>query len=143
LFLKKRKTDFSPLKKEAMKPQNVEQFIYNQPVDRQNLFILLREIVLGTDPEIVESLGWGIPKYTLHSMLGYLSFDQKTGEVYIGLNAGLKLNDPGGILELGNRTMICIVRFKDEAELLFKAEALGDLLQQAVDLQKEKKQKKR
>ena len=63
-------SDNSP---EAAKPKNVDEYIANCPAAVQKMLESVRATIKNAAPEAIESIGYGMPAYTLNGPLVYFA----------------------------------------------------------------------
>ncbi|MCG8309522.1 MAG: DUF1801 domain-containing protein [Cytophagales bacterium] len=91
----------------------------------------LRAIILNSDDHIRETLKYGMPCFCWKDkIICYLWTDRKTGEPYILMAAGKRLDHP--CLEMGDRKKMKILRVNPEKDLPVKI--IKEILNQALDL---------
>ena len=61
-----------------VKTYRVEDYLHTLSEWMQTPFLQVREIILGSNPEIEESMKYGVPFYTFHGYLFYLGTYKKT-----------------------------------------------------------------
>jgi uncharacterized protein YdeI (YjbR/CyaY-like superfamily) len=100
-----------------------------------DVFQALRELVLESG--LVEEVKWKVPTYTLNgkNVLIIAAFKE-----YCGLNMfkGVLINDPSGILEFAgpNSREAMVGRFRSVEQVQENAEAIREILRQAVELER-------
>lgn len=75
----------------------VENWFNTLSEEQKPILLDLRELVLATDENIVETIKWGQPCYSLNSLICYLQ--KAKAHVALGFQNGAHFNDPHGLLE--------------------------------------------
>lgn len=108
---------------------NIDNFYARQEEPNSGCLLALKSIILDLDDDIKETWKWQMPVFCYKSkMFCYLRTDKKTGEPYIGIVEGNRIEHP--LLEQGNRTRMKILRINPNADL--EVELIVDLLSQAL-----------
>ena len=107
----------------------LENFYLNQYEPAKSCLLALKSIILGLDEQISATWKWRMPVFCYKGkMFCYLRTDKKTGEPYIGIVEGNRIEHP--LLEQGNRTRMKILRVNPNEDL--EVELIEDLLSQAL-----------
>lgn len=114
----------------------VDDFIAAQPADAQFRLRTLRKLILDAAPHVGETLKYGLPFYTYHSLLCYLN--PKPGYVDFGFCRGVQLADEAGLL-YGDNQEIRKVKVAQLGGPL--AGSLRQLVQQALLVNEERKKR--
>ena len=106
-------------------------FYLNQPEPNQSCLLALRKIILDRDPEISETVKYGMPCFTYRKkMFCYLWIDKKTNEPYLLMVEGKHLDHP--LLEAGDRARMKILRINPKKDL--PIQIINDIMDQALEL---------
>ncbi|MBI1308080.1 MAG: DUF1801 domain-containing protein [Bacteroidetes bacterium] len=77
-------------------------FYVNQPEPNRSCLLALKDLILQSDPEMIETIKYGMPCFCLgKKIICYLWTDKKTREPYILFADGNKMKHPK--LETGDR----------------------------------------
>ena len=107
----------------------LENFYLNQYEPAKSCLLALKSIILGLDEQVSATWKWRMPVFCYKGkMFCYLRTDKKTGEPYIGIVEGNRIEHP--LLEQGNRTRMKILRVNPNEDL--ELELIEDLLSQAL-----------
>ncbi len=97
----------------------------------KSCLLALRHIILAQNPEITETLKWGMPCFCFkNNIFCYLWTEKKTDEPYILMVEGKLLDHPH--LEIGGRSRMKIFRVNPYTDL--PLQTIESILQQALDL---------
>jgi hypothetical protein len=111
--------------------QKLQDFYHKKSEPAKSCLLGLRDIILAQDPNIYETVKYGMPCFCYSKkMFCYLWTDKKTGEPYLLMVEGKHLNHPG--LEVGDRSRMKIFRVDPNADI--PIEAVREILQQALNL---------
>ncbi len=103
----------------------------NEPI--KSCLLALRDIILAFDSQISEAWKYHMPFFCVgKKMFCYLWIDKITGQPYIGVVEGGKINHP--ILEQGNRARMKILRVNSEEDL--PIESIHEVLSEAIKFYK-------
>lgn len=73
----------------------LEEYYLNQPEPIKSCFLALREIILAFDPLIKDAWKYRMPFFVYKGkMFCYLWTDKKTGQPYVGVVQGKKIEHP-------------------------------------------------
>jgi hypothetical protein len=108
-------------------------YYLNKAEPNKSCLLALRNIILEQDPNVIETLKWGMPCFCYKKkMFCYLWTDKKTDEPYILMVEGKYLDHPK--LEEGDRSRMKIFRVDPNKDLPIKT--IERILQTALDLYK-------
>ena len=111
--------------------RELDHFYLNKEEPNKSCLLALRGIILEQDPNITETLKYGMPCFCYKKkMFCYLWTDKKTNEPYILMVEGKHLDHPE--LEEGNRSRMKIFRINPNKDLT--VETIESILQKALDL---------
>jgi hypothetical protein len=97
---------------------------YDNP--QKDLVLAVREVVLGADPRVTETIKWKAPTFVYRGNIA--SFYPKSKQhVSLMFHAGASLPDPDGLLE-GDGDTSRVARFLDADDLAAKTGALRELI---------------
>lgn len=111
----------------------LDQFYLDKEEPHRSCFMALRDVILGMDENITVAWKYRLPFFNYKSkMFCYLWADKKTGNPYIGMVEGNKLNHP--LLEKGNRKRMKIFTIDPVEDL--PIEIIYEIINEALDLYK-------
>lgn len=91
-------------------------FYAKQTEPARSCLLALQTIILGLDENITATWKWRMPFFCYKGkMFCYLRTDKKTGEPYIGIVEGNRIEHP--LLEQGNRSRMKILRVNSREDL--------------------------
>lgn len=109
--------------------ENQEDFYLNKEEPAKGCLLALRKIILGQDIHMTETLKYGMPCFCYKKkIICYLWTDKKTGEPYILMADGQKINHPE--LETGSRSRMKILRVNPEMDI--QIETIDKILRDAI-----------
>lgn len=111
----------------------VEQRLWDLPEPQRQVALILRDCLLAAAPDVTEKINWNVPFFYHHGWFAYLNPLQKGG-IDVAFIRGTQLDDPGGLLERRDRRQIASVPIADLTDLEAKADALDELIAQALRL---------
>jgi hypothetical protein len=111
----------------------VEQRIYEWAEPQRQLALVLRDCLRAAAPDVTEKVNWNVPFFYHHGWFAYLN-PLKQGGLDVCFIRGTQLDDPAGLLERRNRQQIASVPIADLDDLEAKADALDELIAQALRL---------
>lgn len=118
-----------------MKNEKIDAFIEKAQPFAQPILRHLRELILETDENLVETIKWGFPNYTFNGAI-ICSFSAFKEHCSFGFWLGAELPDPHGILnQQGKTAMGNLGRIQDISELPEKA-ILQEYIRKAIELSK-------
>lgn len=116
---------------------DLHHYYLDQEEPHKSCLLALRSLILAQDANIIETRKWGMPCFCYgKNIFCYLWTDKKTGEPYILLVEGNRLNYPE--LEKGDRSRMKIFRVDPGKDLPKKN--IEKILQGALGLYREKKE---
>ena len=86
-----------------MRSKNVDSWISEHDPAIRQICEALRNVVLGAEPELKETVKWGNPVYEKADKVVYLSANEQY--VTLGFFKGARLTDPGDRIEGTGRNM--------------------------------------
>ena len=108
-----------------------DNFYTNKEERLRSCLLALRRIIRNQNTRITETRKWGMPCFCYRNkMFCFLWNDKHTGEPYILMVEGKRLNHPE--LEAGNRSRMKIFRVDPKADIAIKT--IESLLEAALDL---------
>lgn len=111
--------------------KEIENFYLNKEEPNKSCFLALRKIILEQDPNITETLKYGMPCFNYKkNIFCYLWIDKKTYQPYILMVEGKYLNHSE--LEAGKRSRMKIFRVNPNKDLPITSIHL--ILNQGLDL---------
>ncbi len=91
-------------------------FYAKQAEPARSCLLTLQTIILGLDENITATWKWRMPVFCYKGkMFCYLRTDKKTGEPYIGIVEGKRIEHP--LLEQGNRSRMKVLRVNSREDL--------------------------
>jgi hypothetical protein len=113
--------------------EDITNFYLKQDEPNRSCFLAMRDIVLKSDAEVVETIKYGSPCFVYRGRaFCYLWKDKKASEPYFLLVEGKRLNHP--MLETGDRKRMKILRVSPTDDL--PIEAINAVLEEALNLYK-------
>jgi len=103
---------------------------YDNP--QKQLVQAVRRVVLDADPRITEAIKWKAPTFMYKGNLASF-YPKSTKHVSLMFHTGAALADPTGLLE-GEGDTSRVARFRDEADLTAKTDALSGLVVAWIEL---------
>jgi len=126
--------------KDINDPQSVTAFIQNLEPDFAKLIEAIRQLVLGTDPEVGEQIKWNSPSFFYQSeMKAFNAKEYKRDIVVVNVRKGIALlvfptgaiiNDPTGLLEGEYTDGRRLVSIKNMNDLEDKGPGLQQVIKQ-------------
>ena len=111
--------------------KGVDHFYLKQEEPTKSCLLALKEIILALDPNVTNSLKYGMPFFSYkNKMFCYLWTDKNTQAPYIGIVEGNRIDHPN--LEQGNRKRMKILRVNRNKDL--PIDSIQFILNQALDL---------
>jgi hypothetical protein len=111
--------------------QQLQDFYQNKPEPVKGCLLALRDIILGQDVLVTETVKYGMPCFCFKKkMFCYLWTEKKTGDPYLLMVEGKHLVHP--LLEVGDRSRMKIFRIDPDIDLPIKT--IANILGQALDL---------
>ena len=108
-----------------------ENFYLNQQEPNKSCLLTMRDIVIKSDKDIVETKKYGMPCFTYKGKhFCYIWTDKKSGEPYFLMVEGKHLHHPD--LEAGNRSRMKIFRINPKRDLPITE--IESLLNEALNL---------
>ncbi|MEZ4886430.1 MAG: DUF1801 domain-containing protein [Chitinophagales bacterium] len=112
----------------------IEEFYANLEEPTKSCFLALKSIILDLDVNITAAWKYRMPFFCYkQKMFCYLWTDKKTGEPYIGIVEGNRIEHR--LLEQGNRSRMKILRVNPREDL--EVELIEEILGQALELYKD------
>lgn len=109
----------------------LSEFYLRQPEPNKSCLLALSDIILNMDEQISATTKYSMPCFCyLDKAFCYLWTDKKTGEPYILLVEGNRLNHP--LLETGTRKRMKIFRVNPKEDL--PVHTIQEILNEALDL---------
>ncbi len=109
--------------------ENTEDFYLNKEEPVKGCLLALRKIILEQDSFMTETLKYGMPCFCYKKkIICYLWTDKKTGEPYILIADGQKVDHPA--LETGSRSRMKILKVNPELDI--PIETIKNILQTAL-----------
>jgi hypothetical protein len=109
--------------------ENSEDFYLSKEEPVKGCLLALQRIIIAQNGHMIETRKYGMPCFCYKKkIICYLWTDKNTGEPYILLADGQKLEHPA--LETGNRSRMKILRVNPEMDI--PIEMLRDILQDAI-----------
>ncbi len=106
-------------------------YYLNQAEPNRSCLLALRNIILGFDTHISETVKYGMPCFCyINKPFCYLWTDKKTDEPYILMAKGKQLHHPE--LKSGNRARMKIFSVSPSEDI--PADTIENILQEAIDL---------
>lgn len=100
--------------------QEIENFYWRQNEPQRSCFLALREIIKSFHPDLTEEWKYKLPFfYFKGKMFCYLWKDKKTGEPYIGISGGYKIEHP--YLLQGDRKWVKIFQLNSQEDIPMKS----------------------
>ena len=113
--------------------KDIDHFYLNLEEPLKSTLFSLRDIILGLDHHITDSLKYKMPFFSYKDkMFCYFWTDKKTKEPYIGIVEGHRIKHP--LLEKGNRSRIKIFRLSTKEDIPINT--IKELLHIALDFYK-------
>lgn len=111
--------------------EDVLNFYFSKPEPNQSCLLTLKSIILDEDPNISESIKWGLPCFSYKKkMFCFLSIDKKNDEPYILFVEGNNLDFPE--LVRGDRKRMKVLPVNPNTDIPIKL--LRTILNTAIDL---------
>jgi uncharacterized protein YdhG (YjbR/CyaY superfamily) len=111
--------------------EDLHNYYLSKSEPNKSCLLALRSIILEQDPNVTESIKWGIPCFSYKKkMFCFLYTDKKTEDPYILFVEGKFLDHSK--LEQGTRTRMKILRFNPNKDLPIKT--INYILKTALDL---------
>ncbi len=111
--------------------EEIEHYYMSQAEPNKSCLLALRSIILSQDRDVTETQKYGMPCFCYKKkMFCFLWTDKKTGEPYILMVEGKRLDHPK--LEEGDRARMKILKVNPNKDLPLKT--IKSILQQALDL---------
>ncbi len=108
----------------------IDQFYACQEEPAKGCLLALKSMLLDLDDNVKETWKWRMPVFCYKGkMFCYLRTDKKTGEPYIGIVEGNRIEHP--FLEQGNRSRMKILRVNPNEDL--EVEVIESLLNRFLD----------
>ena len=109
----------------------INDFYARQEEPARSCLLALKSIILDLDENLTTAWKWRMPFFCYKGrMFCYLKTDKKTGEPYIGIVEGNRIEHP--FLEQGNRSRMKILRVNPNEDL--EREMIEGVLNQALEL---------
>lgn len=110
--------------------EKLENFYFKREEPLRSCILAIRDMVLAYDDHISEGIKYGLPFFLYKGKnFAYIWFDKKTGDPYIGITKGSKIDHP--ILFAGDRNTIKIIPINPTEDIPLEA------LYEVFDLAKE------
>lgn len=109
-----------------------EDFAESAPPSQQALLRLLRETVLGADPQLREKILYNTPFFLRKSWVCYVGKIHKQKGIEMCFPRGRELSNAHGLLETKGRAAIQGIQFRDVADFYTKEAAFLETLQEAI-----------
>jgi hypothetical protein len=116
--------------------KTLEDFFYDLPPLEQTMVDRLRQIVLDAVPDFEEKLSYGVPYYFRNTRVCFIwpssvKPGPKSG-VVLGFCKGYLLSNEQGLLEAEGRKEVYMITFHQPAEIDERAEAVQEIIHEAV-----------
>lgn len=99
--------------------EKIEHFYFDREEPHKSCVLTLRDIILDSDENMSEALKYGSPFFLYKGKnFCYCWFDKKSGNPYIGIMKGSKIDHP--ILYAGDRNTVKIIEIDPEADIPVK-----------------------
>jgi|TARA_R110000737_G_scaffold352891_1_gene400893 hypothetical protein len=110
---------------------DVNNFYLNKAEPNKSCLLALRDIVKSCDPNISETIKYGMPCFVFNGKVFiYLMVEKKSNQPYLLFCEGRKLDYPD--LEMGDRKRMKIFRVDPNADI--PIERIQFLIKKAIDL---------
>ncbi|MFZ4619373.1 MAG: DUF1801 domain-containing protein [Bacteroidota bacterium] len=116
----------------AKRSKEVDLYLKRVPKHQRELMTAVREIILKTIPDAVESIKYTVPFYTRLGLLCYLNPLKGSNGIYIGFAEGCRMSDPSGILTGKHLKQIRYMEFRTRSAI--KVRLIKEYLHEAVML---------
>jgi len=111
--------------------REIDQYYSLQEEPNRSCLLALRTLILKQDPDVTETLKWGMPCFIFRKkMFCFLWTDKKTSDPYILFVEGKHLDHP--LLEKGTRSRMKILRIKANEDI--PVHTIKPLLNNALSL---------
>ena len=96
--------------------QKIEHFYFDRAEPLRSCLLAIRDVTLAFDEQITEGIKYGLPFFLYKNKnFAYIWFDKKTGQPYIGITKGSKIDHP--LLFAGSRNTIKVIPIEPEKDL--------------------------
>jgi len=117
---------------------SIKKFITTLPQDQKEMFIMLREIVLGTYPAFEEKFGFGVPYYYIKKKVCFIwptaiPRSGLNGGVLLGFCNGVILKKKFDIISCGSNKVVGWIQYHHMKEI--KVRIIKEILVEAIMFQ--------
>lgn len=132
-------------------PHDWSEFAIALPREERLIFNRLRNLIMETEPRLIETKSYGVPYYSLHKRICFIwpvsapnsptAKNQRDGGtlVSLGFCYGNELSNEQGLLLAEGRKQVFIIRLKSLKELTLLERQIVEVINEAVLLDETKK----